>query len=67
MQRYGDLGVNTNIGAFSSFVCCDRHADLRQKRGLDSFFDGKGGAWRDRSTTLEMTVGMEMTCSLFHF
>ena len=41
MQRYGDLGLYTNIRLFSSFVCCDRHADLRQKRGLDSFFVGR--------------------------
>ena len=33
MQRYGDFGVNTNNGAISSLVCCDRQADLRQKGG----------------------------------
>ena len=33
MQRYGDLGLNTNIWQDSSFVCCDIHTDLRQ-RGL---------------------------------
>lgn len=32
-QRYGDFGVNTNNGAISSLVCCDRQADLRQKGG----------------------------------
>ena len=41
MQRYGDSGLNTNIRLFSSFVCCDRHADLRQKKGL-----GSSEGWR---------------------
>ncbi len=41
MQRYGDLGLYTNNGLFSSLVCCDREADLRQRGGLSSFFVGK--------------------------
>ncbi|SEM92550.1 hypothetical protein SAMN04487902_10511 [Prevotella sp. ne3005] len=61
MQRYGDSGLYTIIWLFSFLVCCDRHADLRQKRGLGSFFVGKGGAWGDLSTMLEMTF------RLFHF
>lgn len=44
MQRYGDLGLNTNIRLFSSFVCCDRHADLRQKKGIGLLFCREG--WR---------------------
>ena len=38
MQRYGDFGVNTNIWAISSFVCCDREPDLRQKDGMTFIF-----------------------------
>lgn len=41
MQRYGDLGLYANIWLFSSLVCCDREADLRQRGGLSSFFVGK--------------------------
>ena len=33
MQRYGDFELNTNIWLFSSFVCCDRVDDLRQRGG----------------------------------
>jgi hypothetical protein len=34
MQRYGDLELNTNNWVISSFVCCDRKPDLRQKGGI---------------------------------
>ena len=41
MQRYGDFGLNTNIWVFSSFVCCDRVGDLRQRSGRGFDFVGK--------------------------
>ena len=37
-QRYGDFGVNTNNGAISSLVCCDREPDLRQRGGMGFVF-----------------------------
>ena len=33
MQRYGDLGLNANNQAISSFYCCDTRVDLRQRAG----------------------------------
>jgi hypothetical protein len=45
MQRYGDLGLKTNIWMISSLVCCDREADSRQKAGMNFIIvakDGKG-------------------------
>ena len=52
MQRYGDLGLYTNIRLFSSLVCCDRHAGLRQRGRMSIFFVGKEGNSDDFSVKI---------------
>ena len=41
MQRYGFLGLKTNIWVFSWLICCDRVSDLRQRGGRVVYFVGK--------------------------